>query len=262
MFERIRHMLSSEKRGKKTQSFSSQWTVEQVDSHSFDVFLPAERKPDACVLFLHGHGQVLLRDNSVFCQLFEEAGLAAVCPVGGRSWWLDLVCEDFDSAISPQQWILNSLLPWIESHWSIGPPRIALLGVSMGGQGVQQLSYRYPREFPVIAAIAPAIDFHQLYGQQLPLDGMFEDVEEARQATVVLNLNPLNWPRSQWFCCDPDDLDWFDGCARLGMKLSSSGIMHERDLDTRAGGHSWEYFNRMAPAAMEHIVQSLASVDA
>ncbi len=43
------------------------------------------------------------------------------------------------------------------------------------------------------------------------------------------------------------------------MKLSSSGILHERDFDTSAGGHSWEYFNKMAPAAIQHIVQGLST---
>lgn len=261
MFDRLRKMLSSDVSEDNSGELLVRWSEDQVDGHAVGVFEPSTETPNGVVLFLHGHGVVALRENPVFTQLFEAAGLIAVCPNGGRSWWLDLVCDDFDAGRSPQEWILESLVPWIEARWSIVPPQIALLGVSMGGQGVQQLSYRHPRTFPVVAAVSPAIDFHQLYGQNLPLDAMFETVEDARQATVVLNLNPLNWPRHQWFCCDPDDIDWFDGCARLGMKLSSSGIMHERDLETRAGGHTWDYFNRMAPAAIEHIVQGLESVD-
>jgi hypothetical protein len=89
---------------------------------------------------------------------------------------------------------------------------------------------------------------------------MFPDAEAARQATVVLNLQPLAWPRHQFFCCDPADHDWFDGCARLGMKLFSSGILHERDLETTGGGHSWDYFNRMAAPALTHIAANLATL--
>ena len=51
------------------------------------------------------------------------------------------------------------------------------------------------------------------------------------------------------------------GGARLAMKLSSSGIMYERDLETTAGGHSWDYFNHMAPKAIEHIVMGLQLVE-
>lgn len=260
MFERLRKMLSSDVSEHDSSDLLMRWSEDRVDGHMTEVFQPTSDAPAGVVLFLHGHGEVLLRENMVYTQLFEEAGLVAVCPHGGRSWWLDLICEDFDAGCSPQKWILESLVPWIEARWNIVSPQVALLGVSMGGQGVQQLSYRHPRTFPVVAAVSPAIDFHQLFGQNLPMDAMFETQEDARQATVVLNLNPLNWPRHQWFCCDPDDLDWFDGCARLAMKLSSSGIMHDRDLDTRSGGHTWEYFNSMAPAAIEHIVRGLESI--
>jgi S-formylglutathione hydrolase FrmB len=158
------------------------------------------------------------------------------------------------------QWLRESIIPFIESHWKISTPQIALLGVSMGGQGVLQLAYRYAREFPVVAAISPAVDFHQLYGHGLPLDSMYASAEDARQETVVLNLHPLAWPRRQFFCCDPQDADWFQGCTRLAMKLSSSGIMYERDFETSAGGHSWDYFNHMAPAAIDHIAKGLNSV--
>jgi len=238
----------------------SGWSTVDVDGRQVDVFQPSSDSPAGCVLFLHGHGRVGLNENRVFSQLFQDHSLIAVCPDGGRSWWLDRICEDFDSAVTPMQWLRESIVPLIESKWKITPPCIALMGVSMGGQGALQLSYRYAREFPVVAAIAPAVDFHQLYGHGLPLDSMYDTLEDVRQETVVLNLHPLAWPRHQYFCCDPQDADWFDGCARLAMKLSSSGIMYERDLDTSAGGHSWDYFNHMAPTAVDHIIKGLNSV--
>ena len=243
------------------QSALDLWSTVQIDNRRVDVFDPAiDGDPAGCVLFLHGHGRVMLNDNSHFSDLFARHNLAAVCPDGGRSWWLDHICSDFHSSLTPHEWILQQLVPFIEQRWNVKPPSIALLGISMGGQGVLQLSYRNARRFPVVAAISPAIDFHVLHGQGLPLDDMFPTLEDARQETVVLNLHPLDWPRHQWVCCDPNDVEWFDGCARLGMKLSSSGILHERDFDTSGGGHSWDYFNRMAPAAVQHIVQGLASV--
>ena len=45
------------------------------------------------------------------------------------------------------------------------------------------------------------------------------------------------------------------------MKLSSSGILHERDLETSGGGHSWDYFNRMAAKSLSHIANSLRKVE-
>ncbi|GAB5440733.1 MAG: hypothetical protein Fues2KO_10820 [Fuerstiella sp.] len=239
------------------------WQCTELNGHEVEVFEPNQATaPTACILFLHGHGRVMLSENEVFSSLLAKNNLAAVAPDGGRSWWLDEICSDFSAEHTPHQYLLESVLPFIESRWQITPPAIGLLGISMGGQGVLQLSYRHARTFPNVAAISPAVDFHVLHGHGLPLDEMFRTSEDARQATVVLNLHPLDWPRHQWFCCDPKDVDWFDGCARLGMKLSSSGILHERDLDTSAGGHTWEYFNHMAPAAIEHLVRGFASTAA
>jgi pimeloyl-ACP methyl ester carboxylesterase len=240
----------------------SRWSTETVDGRRVDVFPgDPEHAPEGCVLFLHGHGRVLLNENAVFTRLFHQHRLAAVCPDGDRSWWLDVVCPAFHESVTPHQWLLNSITPYIESRFKLQPPRIALFGVSMGGQGALQLAYRHSFQFPVVAAISPAVDFHQLYGSGIPLDQMFVDVESARQATAVLNLHPLAWPRHQFFCCDPSDVEWFDGVARLGMKLSSSGILHERDLATSGGGHSWDYFNRMAEPAIRHIAESLRKVE-
>jgi len=240
----------------------TQWTTESLDGRRVDLFRPrSDVPPAATVLFLHGHGRVLLNENPVFSRLLDEHQLAAVCPDGGRSWWLDVVCPDFHAEQTAQRWLLDSVVPFIEQRLEIEPPRVALLGVSMGGQGVLQLAYRYASKFPIVAAIAPAVDFHQMYGAGIPLDAMFPDAEAARQATVVLNLHPLAWPRHQFFCCDPSDTEWFDGAARLGMKLSSSGILHERDLETTGGGHSWDYFNRMAGPALKHIADSLKKLE-
>ena len=89
----------------------------------------------------------------------------------------------------------------------------------MGGQGALQLAYRYPREFPVVAAISPAIDFHHWYGQGLPLDEMFASREAARQATATLQIHPLGWPRHQLLVCDPEDVDWYEGVDRLVAEI-------------------------------------------
>ena len=45
------------------------------------------------------------------------------------------------------------------------------------------------------------------------------------------------------------------------MKLSSSGILHERDLETSAEGHSWDYFNRMADKTLQHVAAGLKKLE-
>lgn len=277
MFDNLRDLFRGAVPSKKTQiqadpslveiaaggeSILNRWHTESLDGRRIDLFVPqVDSPPQAAVLFLHGHGRVRLNENPVFSRLFQQHGLVAVCPDGGQSWWLDVVCRGFDAEQTPQHWLVNSVVPFIERTFSIATPRIALLGVSMGGQGALQLAFRHASRFPVVAAIAPAVDFYQLYGSGIPLDSMFPDAEAARQASVVLNLHPLAWPRYQFFCCDPADAEWFDGAARLGMKLSSSGILHERDLETSGGGHSWDYFNRMAEKSLNHIADSLRKIE-
>lgn len=241
------------------------WSQQVLAGRSVDVFVPRKvTEPKSAVLFLHGHGGIGLTQNEIFTQEFEQRGFVAVCPDGGQAWWLDHVCPDFDAQVSPMNWIVDQLMPTLQSEFAIAERRTTLLGVSMGGQGALQLAYRHPLQFPVVAAIAPAIDFHQLHGMGLPLDQIFPAAEDARQATAVLNLNPMNWPRYQWFCCDPSDVDWIDGNQRLVMKLSSSGILHERHFETTFDdpevAHSWTYFNAMATPAMDHITGALSKL--
>ncbi len=266
MFDRLQQLLkgnSSAKTHRNSENPAGSWSSHDLDHRSVHVFRPQEpAELTGVILFLHGHAEVSLNVNPVFSQCLQNYGLAAVCPSGGPCWWLDLVCPEFHPQITPHQWLRTTVLEFISRQFPEVRTPPALLGVSMGGQGVLQLAYQNARQFPVVAAISPAVDFHQLYGSGTALDRMFPDAEQARQATVVLNLHPLSWPAHQFFCCDPADHDWFDGAARLGMKLSSSGILHERDLETSGGGHSWEYFNLMADTAIRHCAASLQKVAA
>ncbi len=235
-----------------------EWRQIDIADKTADVFLPGRRAPtNFAVMFLHGHALVTLKDNAAYTAQLERHGLACVCPHGKRSWWGDRICREFDERVTPAEYLRRSVLPWMEAHCNAAPPAIGLLGVSMGGQGALRLAYRYPQQFPVVAALAPAVDFHTWYGRGLPLDEMYANAEAARQDTATLLLHPLNWPRHQLLMCDPTDADWFEGTERLASKLYSTGIPFERDFETRHGGHSWDYFNHVAPRVMEFIVSGL-----
>ena len=128
----------------------------------------------------------------------------------------------------------------------------------MGGQGALRLAYKYPHLFPVVAALSPAIDYQMRFadGDEV-LRQMYPSEEAVRQDTATLHVHPLNWPRHQFFCCDPADVGWFDSAERLQMKLASLGIPFERDLESSNGGHGFEYYNFMAERAIKFIVDSL-----
>lgn len=234
------------------------WTQTTIAGKTADVYEPARpAEHGRVVLHLHGHGLTTLKDNPAFSTALERHGLRAVCPHGQRSWWTDRVCREFDPETTPLDFLLDRVVPWIAERWGTAPPGIGLTGISMGGQGVLQLAYRRPREFPVVAAISPAVDFHRWHGRGLPLDEMFADAEAARQATVVLQIHPLNWPRHQFVMCDPTDHEWIDGVERLLSKLSSIGIPFEQDLETSRGGHSWDYFDLQAERVIGFVAQGL-----
>lgn len=234
------------------------WSQMEIDGKRADVFAPDRAAESRYVLlFLHGHGLITLKDNAVFQRELDKYALRAICPHGGKSWWGERVFRDFDPEITPLKYLHDRLLPWIESQWDIHPPAIAVTGVSMGGQGALRLAYRYPRDFPIVAAISPAIDFHNSYGRGLPLDELYPDREAARQDTITVQMHPLNWPRHQLLLCDPADPEWFDGTERLASKLSSSGIPFDHEFHTSHGGHSWDYFNHMAPMVMTYLYERL-----
>ena len=67
----------------------------------------------------------------------------------------------------------------------------------------------------------------------------------------------LEYLTAEMLLCDPTDTEWFEGVERLASKLSSSGIPFEKDFDTRAGGHSWDYFNYQGPAVVQFLAERL-----
>jgi pimeloyl-ACP methyl ester carboxylesterase len=235
------------------------WSEEQVGGHLCDVFEPSRpHEHGYLVMYLHGVHLQRLGDNPVFTQLFEQHGLRVAGPMTGPTWWTDRQSPAFDPQLTPERHLLDNVLPYVRERWQAAPPRIALLGTSMGGQGALRLAFKHPNTFPVVAAISPAIDYQSRIREgDAVLRRMYRDEEEARQDTATLHVHPLNWPRNIWFCCDPADHRWHESADRLRMKLFSLGIPHECDLETSAGGHGFDYYNHQAPQAIAFLLSRL-----
>ncbi len=235
------------------------WTETTLAGHLCDVFEPTTPSPHGyVVLYLHGVHLNRLVDKTPFTEQFERHGLRVFAPMTARSWWTDKICAEFDGKLTAERHVLDNVVPHLAERWNAWPPQIALLGTSMGGQGALRLSYKYPNIFPTVAALAPAVDYQLRFDEDdetLPL--MYADRESARQDTALLHIHPLNWPRNQFFCCDPKDYRWYDSADRLRMKLYSLGVPHESDLETTGGGHGFEYYNRMAERAVGFIAERL-----
>jgi S-formylglutathione hydrolase FrmB len=236
------------------------WSTIELAGHVCDTFEPARPSEHGyTVVYLHGIHLTRLDQNTTFTELFDRHGLRVIAPRTGRSWWTDRICGEFDPQVSAERYVRTSVLSWVAEHWKAQPPRIALLGTSMGGQGALRFAFKRPNAFPIAAALAPAIDYQIRFDDPADetLSLMYPDAESVRQDTATLHVHPLNWPRNLWFACDPADTRWHDSAERLRGKLAALGIPHEYDLETTAGGHSWRYYDHMAPKALAFIVERL-----
>lgn len=236
------------------------WSEISVDGHRVDRFEPAPPSPHGyTVVYLHNHALARLVANAAFTAEFARHGLQVFAPRCGPCWWTRRIWSGFDRRYSAVAFVIEQLLPEINRLLGDRSPQVGLLGASMGGQGALRLAYQQPDLFPVVAAIAPAIEYQRRLEQGD--EALFElydgDAERARQDIATLHVHPLNWPRHQWFCCDPADHEWYEGADRLRMKLAALGVPFECDLETSAGGHSQAYYDRQAPAATRFLVERL-----
>jgi S-formylglutathione hydrolase len=233
------------------------WSRVDIAGKPADIYDPPGGRPRFGMLYLHSLGLKTLVGETAFTALFDELRLACICPHGQRSWWADRVCAEFDPKVTPEKYLLQSVVGFFQERWDLGPRAIGLLGISMGGQGALRLAFKYPAVFPVVAAISPAIEYHELYGRGEPLDEMYDSKEQCRQDTAPMHVHPSQFPPHVFFCIDPADREWFRGNDRLHEKLAALGVAHEIDFTTRAGGHSWDYYNHMADRAVHFLYAGL-----
>ena len=214
------------------------------------------RAPRFGILYLHDFANTILHDDLHFAELFERYSFACICPEGKRCWWVDRICAEFDDVISPERYLLDSVLSEIEARWSLRPPAIGLLGYEMGGQGALRMAFKYPQRFPAVAAITPAIEYHEWYYRDTPIMDMYTSKEQCRQDTAPMHVHPTNFPPHIYFSCDPAEREWFRGADRLHEKLAALGITHQCDLKTSIGG-GWPYFEKMAEPALRFLSAGL-----
>jgi S-formylglutathione hydrolase FrmB len=229
------------------------WTTVEIAGRPADSYEPsAQPRLRLGILFLHDADGQTLRGHAPFTRLFDDLGLACICPDGGQSWWVDRACPGFPPTVTPERFLLDGVVPYFGERWGVEPRGLGLLGIGMGGQGALRLAFKHPKRLAVVAGIASAIDYYELYGRGTPLDELYDSKEQCRQDTVPLHVHPSGYPPHVFFAVDPED-PWLRGNDRLDEKLSALGIAHEVDLTTRGGEHSWDYFERMADRAVRFV---------
>jgi S-formylglutathione hydrolase len=234
---------------------SGSWSVVELASKKADEYEPPNVRYG--VLFLHDTDGMTLSRRPESTSLFDALHLACVCPHGDQTWWTDRICVGFDLRVTAERHLIDQVLPFFARRWGLNPRSVGLLGFGMGGQGALRLAFKHPEQFPVVAAVAPSLDYYEEYGRGTPLDGMYDSKEQCRQDTALLHLHPTHYPAHIFYCIDPGDILWYRGADRLHEKMNALGVPHESDFSTRAGGHSWEYFMSMAGRALRFIESGL-----
>ncbi|HSQ57279.1 MAG TPA: alpha/beta hydrolase-fold protein, partial [Gemmata sp.] len=122
------------------------------------------------LLWLHDEPAEPVATNSRLTRELLARRLRCVAPLATDSWWLDRVSPQFHPEISAEQHLLDTVIPWMESDAGFGCQGFAVAGIGIGGQGALRLGFRHPDRVPVVASIAGALDFHELYGRGTVLD--------------------------------------------------------------------------------------------
>ena len=234
------------------------WMRQEVAGKACDVFCPSTaERPDAALLYLHDVVAAQPPLSACWTDRIRQEGLCLVAPYTGHSWWSDRVVPSFDPEVAPERFLMESVIPWVRENWLAGQGRFAVVGTGMGGQAALRLAYKYPDIFPVAAGVAPDLDFQfRIAEGDEVLYALYGSREAARQDTPILHIHPLNWPRHQFFCCDPEDTYRFEGVDRLRMKLGSIGIPYTCDVQiSPPQGRTYE--DTISPVVLDHITLSL-----
>lgn len=237
---------------------SGNWTRTTLGTHLVEAWGPSVPASGEAILCLHDLDAVAPSQHADWRAELEASPVPVICPLAGRTWWLSLPTAEFPEG-GPLGWVRSEVVSWIEATFQVKPPRIGVIGIGMGGHGALNLSYRSARQFPVVAAISAAVDFHPYQPSEPVLSEVFESVEAARQQTATLHLHPLNWPLFQRIACHPADPLWFEGCERLASKLDSSGIPFDQEFGRLPAFDRTAYESRQLRLSIEYILQNLPS---
>src|SRR4051812_42492853 len=112
---------------------SGVWSDVKLAGKHTEIYEPAgNARPRFGLLFLHPLGQETLRGRQAFAKVMDERNLVCVCPQGGRSWWADRICGEFDAKQTAEKHVLENVLPFFKERWGLSPRAIGIFGISMG----------------------------------------------------------------------------------------------------------------------------------
>ncbi|MFZ4456656.1 MAG: alpha/beta hydrolase [Bacteroidales bacterium] len=241
-------------------SFQLSYSVNQVDTISVHsekmnkevknvVIVPknySKKKHYPVVYLLHGFGgkySSYIHDVPELKEFSTHYQMVIVCPDGNNSFYID---SPVDSAYRYESFIINDLIPYIDTHYATVRNRQAraVLGLSMGGHGAFYLAIRHKDLFGHIGSMSGVVNLNGS-GQKSTLAKRIGSKEE----------HPEEWNnRSALYLVDSLKNGEFDIMIDCGVsdnfhqinrdlhdKLLNMKIDH--DYVERPGAHNWSYWN-------------------
>lgn len=143
----------------------------------FSTFIPG-REVKGCLIWLSG---LTCTDENFITKAgaqrrLDETGLMVICPDtsprglnlpheheaddfgSGAGFYLNATTEGYREHYRMSDYIVNELLPLIQSQFSVNAKRISISGHSMGGHGALTLGLRYPEKFCSVSAFSPIVN--------------------------------------------------------------------------------------------------------
>lgn len=229
------------------------WTVEPIAGREAEIFLPS-RPVRFPVLFLTDWDDHSPREHESWERHFEEYQFAVFVLRTGDGWWSSKPLPSLADVESPAHWLLRRFIPELRQRYATQP--VGVIGLGAGGQGGLRLGFENPREFRAVVSLEGCLDFHELHGRGTSLDDLYETRELARQDTPVLRLRSHDVPPCLYLGCSADS-PWLQGNDRLREKLAALGVSHAVDFGTSVCGHSWTYYETMAPRVVRYLAEGL-----
>jgi S-formylglutathione hydrolase FrmB len=241
-------------------------TIATVQFHSqalqqpvhYTIILPEMGSgPYPVLLQLHGHGdnyQSWLHYTKL-AYYARETPMIIVMPDGGTSFYLNL-----DEPASFRKWhsqqyehfLIQDLRQHISNTYHAQAGRWAIGGNSMGGYGAMRLGCKYPHLFASIRAHS---------GTYYSADELEEVVPDHEDADVFATVTKLASSDQRHtvnivFDCGKDDVS-IEYSRQLHTHMLQLELSHQ--YLEQAGDHSWDYWDRQLPHALEQHIQVFQS---
>lgn len=202
------------------------------------VILPCDysnEKKYPVIYLLHGYGDkysTWVTNVPQIKDLATKYQVVVVCPEGGKGWYMDGYSDMYF-----ESYIINDLLPFIESNYSLYGCRSkrAVMGQSMGGFGALHLALTYPDKFCAVSSISGAVNLSSAKSlldcssEQKINSSIINRIEQLKKADIDLIID-----------CGNKDYFYKDHLL-FHEKMNEAGIDHF--FMTGYGTHSWKYWN-------------------